>query len=77
VGRRNIIAKRWLGGLLAGLLLPALAVASSSAETSGEHLGQILPLWSIIPFIGILLSIAIFPLGLLGGGIRGSLLGCV
>jgi Na+/H+ antiporter NhaD/arsenite permease-like protein len=62
VGRRNIIAKRWLGGLLAGLLLPALAVASSSAETSGEHLGQILPLWSIIPFIGILLSIAIFPL---------------
>jgi Na+/H+ antiporter NhaD/arsenite permease-like protein len=47
---------------VAGLLLPALAAASSGGETSGEHLGQILPLWSIIPFIGILLSIAIFPL---------------
>jgi Na+/H+ antiporter NhaD/arsenite permease-like protein len=45
-----------------GLLLPALAAASSGAETTGEHLGQILPLWSIIPFVGILLSIAIFPL---------------
>jgi Na+/H+ antiporter NhaD/arsenite permease-like protein len=62
VGSKNKITKRWLGGLLVGLLLPALAVASSSAETSGEHLGQILPLWSIIPFVGILLSIAIFPL---------------
>jgi Na+/H+ antiporter NhaD/arsenite permease-like protein len=62
VGSKNKITKRWLGGLLVGLLLPALAVASSIAETSGEHLGQILPLWSIIPFVGILLSIAIFPL---------------
>jgi Na+/H+ antiporter NhaD/arsenite permease-like protein len=26
------------------------------------HLGEILPLWSIIPFIGMLLSIALFPL---------------
>ncbi|MFC1484563.1 sodium:proton antiporter [Candidatus Neomarinimicrobiota bacterium] len=62
MGRRTNITKGWLGGLLAGLLLPALAVASSGGEASGEHLGQILPLWSIIPFIGILLSIAIFPL---------------
>lgn len=28
----------------------------------GEDLGKILPLWSIIPFVGILLSIALFPL---------------
>ncbi|MFC1618717.1 sodium:proton antiporter [Candidatus Neomarinimicrobiota bacterium] len=62
MGRRTNITKRWFGGLLAGLLLPALAVASSGGEASGEHLGQILPLWSIFPFIGILLSIAIFPL---------------
>ena len=26
------------------------------------HLGEVLPLWSTIPFIGILLSIAVFPL---------------
>ena len=61
MGRSNK-AKLWLGGVIAGLLLPTLAVASGSAEAGGEHLGEILPLWSIIPFIGILLSIAIFPL---------------
>ncbi|MFB0516626.1 MAG: sodium:proton antiporter [Candidatus Neomarinimicrobiota bacterium] len=42
------------------LLVPALALATS--EEGGEHLGRILPLWSAIPFLGILLSIAIFPL---------------
>jgi len=55
--------KRWIGILLAVLLVPALALASSEAEGGGgDHLGRILPLWSVIPFIGILLSIAIFPL---------------
>lgn len=36
----------------------------SHAAEGGEHggLGTSLPLWSVIPFIGILLSIAIFPL---------------
>ncbi|MDO4280546.1 MAG: sodium:proton antiporter [Peptococcaceae bacterium] len=38
------------------LLLPQAAFAS------GEELGQQLPLWSLIPFVGMLLSIAIFPL---------------
>lgn len=28
----------------------------------GSNLGSILPLWSVIPFVGILLSIAVFPL---------------
>jgi Na+/H+ antiporter NhaD/arsenite permease-like protein len=34
------------------------------AHGGGEHgdLGTILPLWSVLPFVGILLSIAIFPL---------------
>ncbi len=31
-------------------------------EVREEHLGEKLPIWSVIPFIGILLSIAIFPL---------------
>lgn len=59
---RSKKARLWIGGVVAGLLLPALAAASGSAEAGGSHLGEILPLWSIIPFIGILLSIAIFPL---------------
>ncbi|UCH64287.1 MAG: sodium:proton antiporter [Fidelibacterota bacterium] len=48
--------------LLTVLLVPILALASSEADGGGDHLGRILPLWSVIPFIGILLSIAIFPL---------------
>lgn len=55
------VLKRWLGVLLMVLFVPVLALASSEAE-GGDHLGRILPLWSVIPFIGILLSIAIFPL---------------
>ncbi len=38
---------------------------ASHGELHGEHaggLGDRLPLWSVIPFVGILLSIAIFPL---------------
>ena len=45
--------------------------AAALHETAGEHegeghhgpeLGKILPLWTVIPFAGILLSIALFPL---------------
>jgi len=32
------------------------------ADSQEDHLGEQLPIWSIIPFIGILLSLAIFPL---------------
>jgi len=41
------------------------ADASHSPESGGKHessLGKNLPLWSVLPFAGILLSIAIFPL---------------
>ncbi len=40
---------------------PALA-AEGGHGAEGPHLGSILPLWSIVPFVGILLSIALFPL---------------
>ena len=53
---------RWLGVLLFAVLAPALALASSAAESGAEDLGQVLPLWSVVPFVGILLSIAVFPL---------------
>ena len=42
------------------LLLPTAALAST--EGGHANLGEILPLWSVIPFIGILLSIALFEL---------------
>lgn len=46
------------------LLAPQLAMAAAEGGASGEgvDLGAALPLWSVIPFAGILLSIAIFPL---------------
>lgn len=45
--------------LLVGVFsfLPSVALAAS-----GESLGHQLPMWSVIPFAGILLSIALFPL---------------
>jgi len=54
--------KRCLCILLVTLVVPAMALASTEADGGGDHLGRLLPLWSIIPFVGILLSIAIFPL---------------
>jgi Na+/H+ antiporter NhaD/arsenite permease-like protein len=35
---------------------------AAAAEGHGASLGETLPLWSVIPFVGILLSIALFPL---------------
>ncbi len=39
-----------------------LLAAEGGGQQAGPELGSILPLWSIVPFAGILLSIAIFPL---------------
>ena len=40
------------------------AEGGQQAHNGGQHaeLGKVLPIWSVIPFIGILLSIALFPL---------------
>jgi Na+/H+ antiporter NhaD/arsenite permease-like protein len=40
----------------------AQPVFASGGEENGSALGTSLPLWSILPFLGILLSIALFPL---------------
>ncbi len=46
--------------IAAGVAAPA---AASEAAAGAEHnLGEVLPLWSVLPFAGILLSIALFPL---------------
>ena len=48
--------------LVTGFVLNALAAEAGEHPEGEEPLGAKLPLWSVIPFIGILLSIAIFPL---------------
>jgi Na+/H+ antiporter NhaD/arsenite permease-like protein len=46
-----------------GLLAVAIAGAPAAQASSDAHaLGESLPLWSVLPFAGILLSIALFPL---------------
>ncbi len=47
---------------LAAFLLISMPSFASEAVHGAEELGKYLPLWSIIPFAGILLSIAVFPL---------------
>lgn len=50
---------------LAALVLcfaPSLLAGEAEAAAGGINLGEVLPVWSIIPFLGILLSIALFPL---------------
>ena len=45
-----------------GVSLLAMMVPSVAFAAGGESLGSKLPIWSVIPFAGILLSIALFPL---------------
>lgn len=59
--------QRWIRGLLTvapvvgGLLLPRGAGAAE-VSSAGTSLGSVLPAWSALPFVGILLSIALLPL---------------
>ncbi|PWC55561.1 sodium:proton antiporter [Azospirillum sp. TSO22-1] len=58
--RRRAVRPRLLPGLafLATLALPALALAAEVPHLDGRELG---PLW-VVPFVGVLLSIAVLPL---------------
>lgn len=58
---RNRLSHQAVRGvtMIVTLLAPGLMLAS---ETGGANLGEILPLWSMIPFVGVLLSIAVMPL---------------
>ncbi|MDR0425495.1 MAG: sodium:proton antiporter, partial [Clostridiales Family XIII bacterium] len=53
--KKTIIA----AAVLFSLLTTEIVFAT---EASGHRLGEELPIWSVIPFVGLLLSIAIFPL---------------
>ena len=46
----------------AGLALASESAVAEAGAHHGASLGESLPLWSAIPFVGILLSIALFPL---------------
>ncbi len=54
--------KLWLLAALVFCFVPLLFAGESATAAEGVNLGEVLPVWSIIPFIGILLSIALFPL---------------
>lgn len=58
------MSRRYLVYTISLFILLVLTKASFAEEAAhhGEELGTLLPLWSAIPFAGILLSIAIFPL---------------
>ena len=53
---------RFLRVIVPVILLIAVFPATAFAEVTHENLGEALPLWSCLPFVGMLLSIAIFPL---------------
>jgi transporter, UIT6 family (TC 9.B.53) len=47
------------------LVAAAPCMAGSAHEAAAHHgssIGNVLPIWSVIPFVGMLLSIAVFPL---------------
>jgi Na+/H+ antiporter NhaD/arsenite permease-like protein len=48
--------------IVAALVLLLIPNFISGGEAEVEELGHILPMWSCIPFVGMLLSIALFPL---------------
>lgn len=55
--------KKWhLYGFVFVLVCGGLAFAAEHGGHGAVNLGEVLPIWSVIPFVGILLSIALFPL---------------
>ncbi len=53
---------RVLAGLASAMAATKAAGVAEAAGSAGEVLGRTLPAWSALPFVGILLSIALFPL---------------
>lgn len=49
-------------GTIVAAIWPAVGYAAGTGIGSEPSLGNILPLWSVVPFVGILLSIALGPL---------------
>ena len=71
MGHGRIAIPRWLSLFvvaavcIVGVLLPLVSFAAGdhgAHEAHGPTLGQILPWWSVLPFAGLLLSIAVLPM---------------
>ena len=60
--RIRILTAALLAVALSLLLSGPVAASGGSAGEHGPTIGEMLPLWSVLPFVGILLSIAVFPL---------------
>jgi Na+/H+ antiporter NhaD/arsenite permease-like protein len=58
--KRALLAAGW--SAFAAVAMAAPAGAAEAAGHAGPELGTVLPAWSVVPFAGILLSIALFPL---------------
>ncbi len=57
------LSDRVLALFISVFILPVLGFAGTApASVKPPDIGSILPLWSVLPFVGILLSIALFPL---------------
>jgi Na+/H+ antiporter NhaD/arsenite permease-like protein len=52
----------WWGSLFIVLIIAFKGASASSAGVAIKDLGTMLPIWSALPFVGILLSIALLPL---------------
>ncbi len=65
VRSKGLLVSIFIGAMWALLLLlPDMAVSASNAAGAhhGVDIGRVLPVWTVIPFVGILLSIALCPL---------------
>ncbi|KYZ78020.1 sodium:proton antiporter [Anaerosporomusa subterranea] len=62
--KRSVFVKKCcaLSGIVFALLLALPQIALAAGGEAGKNLGNMLPMWSVIPFVGILLSIALGPL---------------
>jgi hypothetical protein len=51
----------WIAALFLLFAEPSSCLASGGLHEAADHVGRILPVWTVIPFAGILLSIALCP----------------
>jgi len=52
----------WIAALFLLFAEPTSCLASGGLHEAADHVGKILPVWTVVPFAGILLSIALCPL---------------
>jgi Na+/H+ antiporter NhaD/arsenite permease-like protein len=56
------LVSRFIGALTCVLVLLGTTVASAAQHAASPKLGELLPMWTMLPFAALLLCIAVFPL---------------